>query len=210
MIAQPSPEETGPLLARSSQGRACSPPSRTGLVDGRPRQPNQPLMPMCGRSTTSGGRMCRLGKASSRKNPRWCRRCFEMAPRGRRGPHNRRRLRRRSWLHIHDRGRVPDRHRSQHDPLVQRRFSCDVQRSIVDKSSATRSWACLYIPSLTATAALSTPWSLLKAIGSGTAAGPALQVGIGLDLDPPSWASSVTARSATSQPSATSSTSARL
>jgi adenylate cyclase len=152
--------------------------------------PKDPRCKACGSPFAGwgGAMMHRMGKAPSRKNPRWCRRCFEMAPEG--GA-----VLTIGTLFADVRGFTAMTEAESPVRTVQRmnRFYGDatrviVQHGIVDKLIGDEVMG-LYIPGLTADgryvdAMVADAITLLKTVGYGTKTGPTLQVGIGLAVGP--------------------------
>ena len=129
-----------------------------------------------------------VGKGPSRKNPRWCRMCFEMAPEGG------------STLtigvlfaDIRNSTAAAEHASPKQMAETMNRFYSDVTKvivrhGIVDKLIGDEVMG-LYFPPLTAggryvDAMVSDAGDLLRAVGYGTDDGPRLEVGVGLDVGP--------------------------
>lgn len=154
-------------------------------VSGLPRDPR---CEACGSPFAGwgGAVMRRMGKAPSRKNPRWCGRCFEMAPAGG-GVFTI------GVLFADVRGFTAMTEQASPEEVATRmnRFYGDatrviVQHGLVDKLIGDQVMG-LYIPGLIADgrfvdAMVSDAATLLKVVGYGTKTGPTLQVGVGLDI----------------------------
>ena len=154
------------------------------------RLPSAPRCEACGSPFKgAGGALMRgLGKRPSRKNPRWCRRCFEMAPAGG------------STLTIgvlfadvRNSTALAERTSPRDLAAIMEGFYSDVtqvivQHGLVDKLIGDAVMG-LYFPQLTADgryvdAMVSDARTLLHAIGRGRAGTPRLEVGVGLDIGP--------------------------
>ena len=154
------------------------------------RLPSAPRCEACGSPYRGpGGALMRLvGKAPSRKNPRWCRLCFEMAPPGGATLTI-------GVLFADVRGSTALAEQMSPTAFAQtlNRFYSDVTKvivrhGIVDKLIGDEVMG-LYFPPLTAggryvDAMVSDARDLLRAVGYGTAEGSRLDIGVGLDLGP--------------------------
>ncbi len=150
--------------------------------------PHSPRCEMCYAPFAGvGGRMVRLaGFGPSRKNPRWCRRCFEEAPLG--GVELEIAV-----LFADVRGYTSMGERMPPEQLaaLMNRFyatATDVlskQDAVIDKLAGDQVMA-LFVPGLTkrgiATHCAEAGELLLRAVGYGTNAGPWLPLGVGIDL----------------------------
>lgn len=154
------------------------------------RLPSAPRCEACGNPFSGpGGAIMRLvGKGPSRKNPRWCRMCFEMAPDGGATLTI-------GVLFADIRGSTALGEKSSPKAIAEtmNRFYSDVTKvivrhGIVDKLIGDEVMG-LYFPPLTpggryVDAMVSDARDLLRAVGYGTADGPRLEVGVGLDIGP--------------------------
>jgi adenylate cyclase len=154
------------------------------------RLPSAPRCLACGSPYKGpGGALMRLvGKAPSRKNPRWCRICFEMAPEGGATLTV-------GVLFADVRGSTAMAHDRSPEEVAQlmNRFYGDVtavivRHGIVDKLIGDEVMG-LYFPPLSpggryVDSMLADAQDLLRAVGYGTAAGPFLEVGVGVDVGP--------------------------
>lgn len=157
------------------------------VVSGLPRDPR---CEACGSPFAGwgGAMMRRIGKAPSRKNPRWCARCFEMAPEG--GA-----VFTVGVLFADVRGFTSMSEQESPTAIagLMNRFYGDatrviVQHGLVDKLIGDQVMG-LYIPALTAdgrfiNAMVDDAVAVLRAVGYGTESEPTVEVGIGLDVGP--------------------------
>lgn len=152
------------------------------------RLPSAPRCEACGSPYKGlGGALMRLmGKAPSRKNPRWCRLCFEMAPEG--GATLTVGV---LFADVRGSTALGERLSPQGVAETMNRFYGDVTRiivrhGIVDKLIGDEVMG-LYLPPLApggryVDAMLTDARDLLLAVGYGTDSGPYLEVGVGLDI----------------------------
>ena len=154
------------------------------------RLPSAPRCEACGSPYSGiGGAMMRLaGKGPSRKNPRWCQKCFELAPAGGTTMTI-------GVLFADVRGSTAFAEQTSPKDVaaIMNRFYSDVtkvivQHGIVDKLIGDEVMG-LYFPALTSDgryvdALVSDAQALLRAVGYGTTEGPRLEVGVGLDIGP--------------------------
>jgi len=154
------------------------------------RLPSAPRCEACGSPYKGiGGALMRMtGKAPSRKNPRWCKMCFEMAPEGG------------STLTIgvlfadvRNSTTMAEQTTPKAMAGLMNRFYGDVtkvivQHGIVDKLIGDEVMG-LYFPALSPEgryldAMVADARAILTAVGYGSADGPRLEVGIGIDFGP--------------------------
>ena len=154
------------------------------------RLPSAPRCEACGNPFRGpGGALMRLvGKGPSRKNPRWCRMCFEMAPEG--GATLTIGV---LFADIRGSTALGERTPPKEIAEIMNRFYSDltkviVRHGIVDKLIGDEVMG-LYFPPLApegryVDAMVSDARDLLRAVGYGTEEGPRLEVGVGLDIGP--------------------------
>ena len=152
--------------------------------------PSPPRCEACGNpfAGIGGWLMRRLGKSPSRKNPRWCNVCFEDAPEGGTTLTI-------GVLFADVRGSTALAEGTAPKEMVNRlnRFYSDLTQVIVQHGIVDRligdSVMGLYFPPLSrdgryVDSMVADARAILRAVGYGTAKGPRLEVGIGLDIGP--------------------------
>jgi adenylate cyclase len=154
------------------------------------RLPSAPRCEACGSPFAGmGGEVMRLmGKRPSRKNPRWCARCFEMAPDG--GATMTVGV---LFADIRNSTSLGERTAPAKLAEIMNRFYSDVtkvvvQHGIIDKLIGDEVMG-LYFPAMTpdgryVDAMVSDARDILTAVGHGGGRRPSIEVGIGLDVGP--------------------------
>jgi adenylate cyclase len=152
--------------------------------------PSPPRCEACGNpfAGIGGWLMRRMGKGPSRKNPRWCEICFEEAPEG-----GTTLMTGVLFADVRNSTELAQQLSPQEMAGRLNRFYSDltkviVQHGIVDKLIGDSVMG-LYFPPLTADgryvdSMVNDAHAILRAVGYGTAKGPRLEVGIGLDVGP--------------------------